>query len=105
MKFIGNSKTRIAGSFINQFRYFASIIILVISIVFLPGAGKLVGNNDVVLAASDPVIAAAGDIACDPANTKFGGGNGVPTDPGACHQKYTSDLLVNAGPGGCPPTW
>jgi acid phosphatase type 7 len=81
----------------NQFKYFASIIILVTSVLFLPGAGQLAGNSGVALAASDPVIAAAGDIACDPANSKFGGGNGVPTDPGACHQKYTSDLLVDAG--------
>ena len=41
-------------------------------------------------AASDPVIAAAGDIACDPTNSHFNGGNG---DSIACRQKYTSDLL------------
>src|SRR6266511_135801 len=97
MKFISNLSTRTTGNFINQFRYFASIIILVISILFLPGAGKLVSNSEVALAASDPVIAAAGDIACDPANTHFGNGNGDPNDLGACRQKYTSDLLVNAG--------
>src|SRR4026209_2849909 len=97
MKFISNSNTSIAGNFINQFRYFASIIILVISIVFLPGAGKLTGNSEVALAASDPVIAAAGDIACDPANSNFNGGNGNSSNLGACRQKYTSDLLVNAG--------
>jgi hypothetical protein len=43
---------------------------------------------------SDPVIAAAGDIACDPANSSFRGGLGSSS---SCHQKYTSDLLVNAG--------
>jgi hypothetical protein len=46
------------------------------------------------LAASDPVIAAAGDISCDPGSTSFNGGNGSST---ACRQKYTSNLLVNAG--------
>ncbi len=46
------------------------------------------------MAASDPVIAAAGDIACDPANSVFNGGNG---NSNACRQKSTSDLLVNAG--------
>ncbi len=97
MKFISNLSTSTTGNFINQFRYFASIIILVISILFLPGAGKLVSNSEVALAASDPVIAAAGDIACDPANTHFGNGNGDPNDLGACRQKYTSDLLANAG--------
>jgi hypothetical protein len=44
--------------------------------------------------ASDPVIAAAGDIACDPANAAFRGGLGTAN---ACHEKYTSDLLMNKG--------
>jgi hypothetical protein len=44
--------------------------------------------------AADPVIAAAGDIACDPNSPYFNGGLGV---VGRCRQKYTSDLLVNAG--------
>jgi calcineurin-like phosphoesterase family protein len=43
---------------------------------------------------NDPVIAAAGDIACDPADGNFNLGNGT---TGACRQKYTSDLLVGAG--------
>jgi len=49
---------------------------------------------DVALAASDPVIAAAGDIACDPTNASFNNGNGT---SGSCRPKYTSDLLVNGG--------
>src|SRR5213593_1835423 len=39
----------------------------------------------------DPVIAAAGDIACDPDTSAFNDGKGK---PGACRQRYTSDLLV-----------
>ena len=93
MKFISNSGTEIVGNFIRSFRYFVSIIVLIGSILFLPGASKLAGNSDVALAASDPVIAAAGDIACDPGNSSFNGGNGT---SGSCRQKYTSDLLVNA---------
>jgi chitodextrinase len=46
------------------------------------------------VASSDPVIAVAGDIACDPANSNFNGGNG---SANSCRQKYTSDLLVNSG--------
>jgi hypothetical protein len=46
------------------------------------------------LADPDPVIAAAGDIACDPTISTFHGGLGTAT---ACRQKYTSDLLMNAG--------
>jgi hypothetical protein len=40
--------------------------------------------------AQDPVIAAAGDIACDPVNPDHGTGE-------FCHQGQTSDLLVGAG--------
>ncbi len=47
-----------------------------------------------VAAASDPVIAAAGDIACDPADVFFNGGNGTPTN---CRQKDVSNLLVGKG--------
>ena len=43
---------------------------------------------------ADPVIAAAGDIACDPGFTYFNNGLGTSS---RCRQKYTSDLLVNAG--------
>ena len=39
----------------------------------------------------DPVIAAAGDIACDPANRDFGDGLGQRAH---CHQQQTSDLLL-----------
>jgi chitodextrinase len=40
------------------------------------------------------VIAAAGDIACDNEDSGFNGGNGTSS---RCRQKYTSNLLVNAG--------
>ena len=45
-------------------------------------------------ATGDPLIAAAGDIACDPANADFHGGAGTAS---ACRQRYVSDLLVGAG--------
>jgi chitodextrinase len=44
--------------------------------------------------AVDPVIAAAGDIACDPSSSNFNGGLGSSS---SCRMKYTSDLLVNTG--------
>jgi Calcineurin-like phosphoesterase len=44
--------------------------------------------------AQDPVIAAAGDIACDPDDPGFNGGAGTAD---RCHQRATSDLLVGAG--------
>src|SRR3954468_8224538 len=44
--------------------------------------------------AADPVVAAAGDIACEPSNPNFNGGNGTAV---ACRMKDTSDLLLGGG--------
>ncbi len=41
----------------------------------------------------DPVIAAAGDISCDPQSPAYHDGLGTPTD---CRQKYTANLLDGA---------
>lgn len=43
---------------------------------------------------ADPAIAAAGDIACDPADPLFNGGIGTSD---SCHQMQVSDLMVGAG--------
>ena len=48
------------------------------------------GTNLIVV--GDPVIAAAGDIACDPASASFNGGNGTANN---CRQKAVSDLFVD----------
>ncbi len=48
----------------------------------------------VLPSSTDPVIAAAGDIACDPASPYFNGGAGTNT---ACAQQRTSDLLASGG--------
>jgi hypothetical protein len=45
-------------------------------------------------ASADPVIAAAGDIGCDPADPGYNGGAGTAD---RCQQRATSDLLVGAG--------
>ena len=39
------------------------------------------------------MIAAAGDIACDPESSYFNDGNGI---PGSCRQRHTSDLLLRS---------
>ncbi len=59
-------------------------------------APPLVGidSGDRVAATADPVIGAAGDIACEPAMSSFNGGYGTSAN---CRQKFTSDLVVNAG--------
>jgi acid phosphatase type 7 len=43
-------------------------------------------------AAGDPIIAAAGDIACDPTSANFNGGQGTAA---ACRQMATSDIIQN----------
>ncbi len=43
-------------------------------------------------ATKDPVIAAAGDISCDPTDPNFNGGTGTAT---ACREKDVSNFLVN----------
>jgi hypothetical protein len=40
-----------------------------------------------------PIVAAAGDIACDPGSGSFNSGNGTTSK---CRQRYTSDLLTGA---------
>src|SRR5918994_6257785 len=77
-----------------KFRVIVFIVVLLGSLLSLPERGISDRRSDAALAASDPVIAAAGDISCDPGSPSFNGGNGSAT---ACRQKYTSDLLVNAG--------
>jgi len=58
------------------------------------GAGSATAVSAVtsVVGESDPVIAAAGDIACDPQSTSFNNGAGTAT---ACRQQHTSDLLLD----------
>src|SRR5436305_5206342 len=50
------------------------------------------GGPTTALAAGLPVIAAAGSIACDPADPHFNVGNGDATH---CQQKATSDLIMS----------
>ena len=60
----------------------------------LAAATLNIAPTSTLATAGDPVVAAAGDIACDPKNTNFKGGLGSSQ---SCHQKAVSDLLVNAG--------
>src|SRR5512138_1165565 len=70
-------------------------IVTMVGLVWLSlGPAGLDSHLKTAQAAGDPVIAAAGDIACDPAESGFHNGNGTVT---TCRQKYTSNLLVNAG--------
>ncbi len=82
-----------------RFRRWGIFVILLTVITglltgWLPVFSSYNKNTNAAIAASDPVIAAAGAIACDPADAEFNGGNGTST---LCRQEYTSNLLVNAG--------
>jgi calcineurin-like phosphoesterase family protein len=72
------------------------LILLLVAVVFgacaYPNTSRLHSAKGV---ATDPVIAAAGDIACDSADTKYNGGAGMVA---ACHMKATSDLLLEVDP-------
>ena len=64
-----------------------------ISVLVVP-LGLDSANPLQVSAVTDPVIAAAGDIACDPTSSSYNGGNGT---SGSCHAMKTSNMLVNGG--------
>ncbi len=58
------------------------------------GNRSKVSRKIVVTTSDQVVVAAAGDVACDPSDPSYHGGTGTST---ACRQLYTSNLLVNGG--------
>ena len=74
-------------------RNYISILVLSVLLWMSSGPAQVTEALEQVQATSDPVIAAAGDIACDPEGMGFNGGEGNQT---SCRQKYTSDLLLDA---------
>ena len=96
MRHINASAVHIVHNTLKQgYKYYLLVIILIGLVGSSVGSSSLNDNPKAVLAASDPVIAAAGDIACDPTSSSFNGGNGTSS---SCRQKYTSDLLINMNP-------
>lgn len=92
-----NLSTQSAESFrilARLLRYSMVFMLFVGSLGLLPAPNKAIAEPKVAFASSDPVIAAAGDIACDPLHKDFNGGNGTSAN---CRQRSTSDLLVNGG--------
>ena len=51
-------------------------------------------RTSTAITTGDPVIGAAGDVACDPADGNFNGGNGTTN---SCRQKAVSDTMLQAG--------
>jgi hypothetical protein len=58
------------------------------------GNRSKVSRKVVVTTSDQVVVAAAGDVACDPSDPNYHGGKGTST---ACRQLSTSNLLVNGG--------
>jgi hypothetical protein len=90
---------KIVLSFYRQYRFLLLVFLVIALQLSFPGLLSALtdqsGSFSLAAAAGDPVIAAAGDIACDPANTAFNNGLG---NSASCRQKYTSDLLVSMAP-------
>jgi fibronectin type III domain protein/calcineurin-like phosphoesterase family protein len=80
-------RTRVLTKLIPPAAVVAAVVVGFFSLVPGTSPGRALG-------AGDPVIAAAGDIACDPTNPNFNGGAGTSAN---CRQLYTSNLLTNAG--------
>ena len=68
------------------------LLVVLVLLALLPASIPGPIRPPTIVGAGDPVIAAAGDIACDPSSGGFNGGNGSSS---SCRQRYTSDLLVN----------
>jgi hypothetical protein len=68
-------------------RAFATLAALAASLSATGGAA----TSATRAATPNPVLAAAGDIACDPSSGSYNGGRGT---PGACRQLATSNLLL-----------
>jgi chitodextrinase len=66
------------------------VAVFALFVLGAPAPGRLESQA----ATGDPVIAAAGDIACDPTSSSYNGGNGT---SGSCHAMKTSNMLVNGG--------
>jgi hypothetical protein len=67
----------------------AASVAALVAVVFVSGAAARPGHARAA-APPDPLIAAAGDIACDPSSSNFRNGNGTSS---SCRQKATSDLV------------
>jgi concanavalin A-like lectin/glucanase superfamily protein/chitobiase/beta-hexosaminidase-like protein/calcineurin-like phosphoesterase family protein len=74
--------------------WFRRVLAVAAAALLALAALSVAPNAPAARAAADPVIMAVGDIACDPANSGYNGGNGDPTD---CRQKYTANVVSAVG--------
>jgi acid phosphatase type 7 len=80
-------------------RRFFRVLVVAAALVSCGGGGALV-NPARIGATGDPVIAVAGDIACDPSNGSFNGGAGTTN---ACKQGATAQLVNSMNPAAVLP--
>lgn len=71
---------------------FAVALAALVALGSATGAGAQRVHPSAAAAAPDPLIAAAGDIACDPSSSKFHNGQGTSS---ACRAKATGDLILS----------
>lgn len=88
---VANARTTRSGSFSARFSV-PSLVAGQHALTVRAGAKRLRLQFTVTV---DPLVAAAGDIACDIEDGEYNGGLGI---PGACHQKQTSDLVLSLRP-------
>jgi hypothetical protein len=70
----------------------AALLAAILMVGFASSAGGRALHGRAAAAAPDPLIAAAGDIACDPSSSKFHNGQGTSS---ACKAKSTGDLILS----------
>ncbi|HUC20085.1 MAG TPA: metallophosphoesterase, partial [Candidatus Polarisedimenticolaceae bacterium] len=71
------------------------ISIFAVLVIILVAVAAILQMVDQGRASGDPVIVAVGDIACDPTDASYNGGNGTATN---CRMKATSDLALSINP-------
>jgi hypothetical protein len=90
---LGGDSGGFGGGVVNRVLRCAAAVVVVSLLVigFTSAAGATRTHARAVAHVSDPMIAAAGDIACDPSSNDFHGGNGTSS---ACRAKATGDLVL-----------
>jgi hypothetical protein len=70
----------------------AALLAAIAMVASAASAGGQTLHPHPAVTASDPLVAAAGDIACDPSSSKFHNGQGTSS---ACRAKATGDLILS----------
>ena len=70
----------------------AAALAAIVMVAFAASAGGQAVHGHPAAAVSDPLVAAAGDIACDPSSSKFHNGQGTSS---ACKARSTGDLILS----------